>query len=86
MYTPKPTGYYRIPFPERAYQTFQEPGFPYSFEYPVYARVVRDSTFFGAPTEVYGFSNNARGFFGKPAYAETLVKIDSSQTIKFKLE
>jgi gliding motility-associated lipoprotein GldD len=51
VYTPKPTGYYRIPFPERAYQTFQEPGFPYSFEYPVYARVVRDSTFFGAPTE-----------------------------------
>ena len=45
-----------------------------------------DLNFFGAPTEVYGFSNNARGFFGKPAYAETLVKIDSSQTIKFKLE
>ena len=50
-YTPKPTGYYHIRFPERAYTTFDEPGYPYTFEYPVYATVIKDSTFFGEPTE-----------------------------------
>lgn len=50
-YTPKPTGYFNIRFPERAYKTFDEAGYPYTFEYPVYAKVVKDSTFFGEPTE-----------------------------------
>ncbi|MGV3767259.1 MAG: hypothetical protein ACO1NW_14090 [Chitinophagaceae bacterium] len=45
-YTPRPKGYFRIDFPERAYQTFDEPGYPYTFEYPVYAEVIKDSTFF----------------------------------------
>jgi gliding motility-associated lipoprotein GldD len=50
-YTPKPRGYYRIDFPERKYQVFDQPGYPYSFEYPVYANIVKDSTFFGEATE-----------------------------------
>jgi gliding motility-associated lipoprotein GldD len=50
-YTPKPTGYFKIDFPEKQYQLFNEPGYPYTFEYPVYARVVKDSTFFGETTE-----------------------------------
>lgn len=50
-YTPKPTGYYKINFPEKKYQLFDQPGYPYSFEYPVYAKVVKDSTFFGDTTE-----------------------------------
>lgn len=50
-YTPKPAGYFKIDFPQRAYRSFDEPGYPYSFEYPVYARVVKDSTYFGEPTE-----------------------------------
>ena len=50
-YTPRPRGYFAIDFPERAYQVFDLPGFPYSFEYPVYAKVVRDSSFFGEATE-----------------------------------
>jgi gliding motility-associated lipoprotein GldD len=50
-YTPKPTGYFKIDFPEKKYQLFNEPGYPYTFEYPVYARVVKDSTFFGETTE-----------------------------------
>jgi gliding motility-associated lipoprotein GldD len=50
-FTPKPQGYFKINFPEKKYQLFDQPGYPYSFEYPVYARVVRDSTFFGDPTE-----------------------------------
>jgi gliding motility-associated lipoprotein GldD len=50
-YTPKPQGYFRIDFPERKYQVFDQPGYPYSFEYPVYGRIVKDSTFFGEATE-----------------------------------
>jgi gliding motility-associated lipoprotein GldD len=45
-YTSKKTGYYKIDFPERKYTLFQKEGFPYSFEYPVYAQVVKDSTYF----------------------------------------
>ncbi|MFN4285187.1 MAG: hypothetical protein ACK4E8_04395 [Lacibacter sp.] len=43
---PKPKGYFAIPLPEKKYQVFDEPGYPYTFEYPVYGRVVKDSTFF----------------------------------------
>lgn len=45
-YTLKPKGYFRIDFPERAYRQFAQPGFPYTFEYPVYAEVVQDSAYF----------------------------------------
>jgi gliding motility-associated lipoprotein GldD len=50
-YTPKPTGYFKIEFPSHQYQRFQEQGFPYTFEYPVYARIIRDTTFFEAKPE-----------------------------------
>jgi gliding motility-associated lipoprotein GldD len=50
-YTPKPRGYFKIPFPAKQYQVFNQPDYPYSFEYPVYAKVVRDSSFFGEATE-----------------------------------
>jgi gliding motility-associated lipoprotein GldD len=45
-YTSKPKGYFKIDFPERRYVKFEQPGFPYSFEYPVYANIVQDSTYF----------------------------------------
>lgn len=45
-YTSKKTGYYKIDLPERKYVAFQQEGFPYSFEYPAYAQVVKDSTYF----------------------------------------
>ncbi len=50
-YTPKPTGYFKISFPEKKYRLFNLPGYPYTFEYPVYADVVKDSSFFGDTTE-----------------------------------
>ena len=43
----KKKGYFRIDFPEKKYQVFDQPGYPYTFEYPVYANVVKDTTFFG---------------------------------------
>lgn len=51
VYTPKPRGYFKIAFPEHQYRSFNEPGFPYSFEYPVYANVVKDTSFFEAKPE-----------------------------------
>jgi gliding motility-associated lipoprotein GldD len=45
-YTSKKTGYFKIDFPERKYISFQKDGFPYTFEYPAYAQVVKDSTYF----------------------------------------
>jgi gliding motility-associated lipoprotein GldD len=42
----KRKGYFHIDFPDKKYQVFNQPGYPYTFEYPVYATVTRDSTFF----------------------------------------
>lgn len=50
-YTPKPTGYFKIDFPEKQYRQFDEPGFPYTFEYPTYARILHDTSFFGDKPE-----------------------------------
>lgn len=45
-YVSKKRGYYNIELPQRSYQKFEQPGFPYSFEYPVYANIVQDTTYF----------------------------------------
>jgi gliding motility-associated lipoprotein GldD len=45
-YSPRPKGYYRIEFPEHQYRSYDQPGFPYSFEYPVYGNITRDSSLF----------------------------------------
>ncbi|RFS24099.1 gliding motility lipoprotein GldD [Chitinophaga silvatica] len=49
--TPKPRGYFHIKFPERKYKTFDNPGYPYTFEYPAYANIIKDTSFFGAAPE-----------------------------------
>ena len=51
VYTPKRRGYFKIDFPPHQYQVFNQPGYPYTFEYPVYANVVRDSSFFDKTPE-----------------------------------
>lgn len=40
-FAPKPRGFFRINLPEKKYQLF-DTTYPYSFEYPVYARIVAD--------------------------------------------
>ncbi|HYF32119.1 MAG TPA: hypothetical protein VD993_13440 [Chitinophagaceae bacterium] len=45
-YTPRPRGYFKVPLPKHEYRLFDKPGYPYTFEYPVYANVIQDSTFF----------------------------------------
>jgi gliding motility-associated lipoprotein GldD len=44
-YTSKKKGYYKIDFPQRQYVKFNEPGFPYTFEYPVYGAIDHDSLY-----------------------------------------
>src|SRR5438045_3576713 len=46
IYTPRPRGYYKIDFPAHSYQSFDKAGFPFRFEYPSYANIIQDSTFF----------------------------------------
>lgn len=45
-YTYKRRGFFKIEFPEKKYQSFDQPGYPYSFQYPEYATVVKDTSFF----------------------------------------
>jgi gliding motility-associated lipoprotein GldD len=47
----KRRGYFKIEFPEKAYQQFAQVGYPYTFEYPVYSTIVKDTTFFEARPE-----------------------------------
>ena len=47
----KRRGYFKIDFPEKKYRLFDQPGYPYSFEYPVYANVIKDTTFFDGKPE-----------------------------------
>ncbi len=42
-YSPKPRGYFRIEFPAKQYQTFNG-DCPFTFDYPVYARVEPDNS------------------------------------------
>lgn len=47
----KRRGYFKIEFPEKKYQQFDQAGFPYTFEYPVYSNITKDTVFFDAKPE-----------------------------------
>jgi hypothetical protein len=47
-YTPKPKGFPRIEFPEKAYALFDGPA-PFSFSIPVYSQMLPDSDFNSEP-------------------------------------
>lgn len=50
-HTPKPKGYFKINYPQKEYIAFNESDYPYSFEYPEYGKVTKDSTFFDTIAE-----------------------------------
>lgn len=50
-HTPKPRGYYHIDLPKHSYQSFDSSGFPYAFEYPEYADIIYNPTFYGEKPE-----------------------------------
>lgn len=65
-YTPKPRGYFKIGMPEKRYQTFSQPGYPYAFQYPAYGVVVKDSTFFdNSPENPYWINIDFPQFGGR---------------------
>jgi gliding motility-associated lipoprotein GldD len=43
VYTPKPRGYFQTDFPEKAYQLFDSANYPFTFEYPVYGQITKDT-------------------------------------------
>jgi len=46
VFPPKPEGYFRIDTPaSHQYKLFDQPGFPYSLEYPVYSTIENDTVF-----------------------------------------
>ena len=46
-----------------------------------------DKNMMGIPKEAYGFSNNAKGFFGKPDYKDVKFELNSSEKqIDIKLD
>lgn len=62
----RPRAFYKIEFPEHQYQVFERPGYPYSFEYPVYADIVQDTSFFeDKPENPYWININFPRFNGK---------------------
>ncbi len=66
QYTSKKRGYYKIDLPERSYLKFEKEGFPFSFEYPAYAQIVRDSSYFDSTSDnPYWFNIAFPTFNGK---------------------
>lgn len=63
-YIAKQTGYFKIDFPDRSYKSFNEPGYPYTFDYPAYATITKDSTYFDE-TNPHWININFPTFNGK---------------------
>lgn len=61
----KKKGYFKIDFPEKKYQLFDKPGYPYTFEYPVYANVIKDSMFFDDRAEDWWVNIDIPRFNGR---------------------
>jgi gliding motility-associated lipoprotein GldD len=61
----KRKGYFRIDFPEKKYQLFDSAGYPYTFEYPVYGYVTKDSTFFDDKAEDWWINIDFPQFNGR---------------------
>lgn len=82
-YTSKKRGYFKINFPERKYVKFEQSGFPYTFEYPVYARIIKDTTYFeNNPNNPYWINIDFPMFRGK--IFMSYKKIGDKSTYKVK--
>lgn len=65
-YTVRRRGYYKIDFPEHKYQKFDQPGYPYTFEYPVYGEIIKDTNFFDVkPDNPWSINIDFPRFSGK---------------------
>ena|ERR1700741_1434165 len=61
----KKKGYFKIDFPEKEYQAFNQAGYPYTFEYPAYATVTKDSMFFDDKAEDWWINIDIPRFNGR---------------------
>jgi gliding motility-associated lipoprotein GldD len=88
-YTYPKKGYFNIEFPEKKYQLFDQPGYPYTFEYPVYANITKDSTFFGDKAEDWWINIDVPRFGGRIYVSYKQIKsknqIDSLVEDAFKM-
>lgn len=50
-YSYKKKGYFKILLPNHEYQSFDKSEYPYTFEYPKYATIIKDSTYFDSKPE-----------------------------------
>ena len=50
-YTSKKRGYFKIDLPKREYVSFNKENFPFSFDYPAYAQIIRDSSYFDSTSD-----------------------------------
>ncbi len=66
-FIPKKKGYEKMYFTNHAYQVFNEAGYPYSFEYPVYAQIEHKVNYFGDNAQTKGWIN-----INLPAYNATV--------------
>ena len=64
-YTFKPRGYFNIELPAKAYKKFDQPGYPYTFEYPVYASIIKDTTFFDVRADPWWINIDFPRFGGR---------------------
>ncbi|MEY4281733.1 MAG: hypothetical protein RLZ39_1145 [Bacteroidota bacterium] len=81
-YAIKPKGYQQIDLPEKQYQIFSETGYPYSFEYPVYATIDKQVSYLGNDKSKDAWLNIRYPQFGATLYVSynkinARVKIDT---------
>jgi gliding motility-associated lipoprotein GldD len=85
-YTPKPHGYMRIDFPEKAYRIYDSVC-PYTFEYPVYGKVVADTERIAEPCwiniEFKEFGGKIHISY-KPVHNNVNKFIEDSRTLAYK--
>lgn len=81
-FTPKPRGYFKIDFPVHQYQQFNQPGYPYTFEYPTYARISKEYDSTGQ--NPYWINIDFPGYAGRIYISYK--GVNSSTTYKVKTE
>ncbi|MBC8034134.1 MAG: hypothetical protein H7Y03_08320 [Chitinophagaceae bacterium] len=84
-YTPKPRGYFKVALPEKSYQVFDKPGYPYTFEYPKYSTVIQDTSFFEEkPENPYWVNVDFPGFQGRIYISYNIIGGKTSFKVKNK--
>jgi gliding motility-associated lipoprotein GldD len=83
-YSPKPRGYYKVDLPKGDYISYNEAGFPYTFEYPSFGKVIKDSVFFDKSPENPYWVNIEVGSLGAKIYL-TYKTISDRRDLELKI-